>query len=779
MNSKFHPTLTMKKVLLIGVSGQVGKALYDRLGLEYTVYGTYWRRPVPFGRLLNIAEKIEVENLFAEIKPDIVILCGALTNVELCEEDKAIAELINITGTRNVVEEARKYSSKVIFFSTDYIFDGRNGPYSEDAVPNPISYYGQTKLLGEKLVRTLPSYLIIRTTGVFSFEEKGQNFAMQVIRYGVSGRQMKVVDDQIANPILAENLADCVAELIEKEGVYNISGKQMLCRYDFALSVAKVFLLDKSLIIPVSTSSLCQKAARPKNGGLIIDKASLELNTKIFSAEEGLVRMKEMADEKMRDVIHSKIKDYYSLFHRKRFEPQKTKIHFGGRVYGEEELIAGCDAVLDFWLTSGRRTTLFEEKFSEYLGAKYVALVNSGSSANLLAIASLNLPKGSEVITPATTFPTTINPIIQHGLIPTLVDVELGTYNPGPSQIEEAVSSRTKAIFIPHTLGNPCKMDEIVEIARKHNLFLIEDACDALGSMYDGKLVGTFGDLATFSFYPAHHITMGEGGACVTNSHSLATTLYSLRDWGRACVCNPCILTKNPEASCPKRYLEKIDGLPEDYDKTKHQTPEHQSTREKAGFLPEDYDKTEHQSTREKADLLPDDYDKRYIYTHIGYNLKATDIQAAIGLVQLDRLASFIKIRKRNFALLYDGLKDFEDIFILPRQEDKAEPCWFSFPITVRQGIKRKNVVAFLEKANIETRMLFAGNVENQPAYKGIEYRKAGELKNSCLIMKNTFFIGLYPGITEEMIGYILEKFRNRSAYSPKSVKRGIRRYKR
>ncbi|MBU1262264.1 lipopolysaccharide biosynthesis protein RfbH [bacterium] len=707
----------MKKILLIGISGQVGRALYDRLILEYEVCGTYWKKALPFGKQLNITEKSEVERSFAEIQPDIVVLCGALTNVELCEEDTALAELINITGTRNVVNEARKHNSKLIFFSTDYIFDGKDGPYLEDAVPNPISYYGKTKLVGENLVKTLPSHLIIRTTGVFSFDEGGQNFAMQVIRYGIEGKQMKVADDQIANPILAENLACCVVELIEKEGVYNISGKTLLSRYDFALSVAECFLFEKNLIIPVLTSSLNQKAERPLNGGLKIDKAESELSTKILSVGEGLIRMKEMANEKYRDDIHTKIKGYYSLFHRKAFEAQKTKIHFGGRVYGEEELMAGCDAVLDFWLTTGKRTNSFEERFSEYLGVKYTSLVNSGSSANLIAIACLDLPKGSEVITPATTFPTTINPIIQHGLIPTLVDVEIGSYNPNPLQIEEAVSSKTRAIFIPHTLGNSCKMDEIQEIARKHNLILIEDACDALGSRYDGRLVGTFADLATFSFYPAHHITMGEGGAVVTNNHDLATALYSLRDWGRACVCQPCILTKNPEATCPKRFSKK------------------------------------------GADLLPEDYDKRYIYTHIGYNLKATDIQAAIGLVQLERLPQFIKIRKRNFSLLYDGLKDYEDIFILPRQEDKAEPCWFSFPLTVREGIQRKDVVAFLEKANIETRMLFAGNIESQPAYKDLQYRKVGDLKNSSLIMRNTFFIGLYPGITEEIVGYILDTF--------------------
>jgi CDP-6-deoxy-D-xylo-4-hexulose-3-dehydrase len=708
----------IKKVLLIGVSGQVGRALYNRIGFEYEVYGTYWKKAIPFGRPLNIAEKGEVERSFAEIKPEIVILCGSLTNVELCEEDKTLAELINIVGTRNVVEEAKRHNSKLIFFSTDYIFDGKDGPYSEDALPNPINYYGKTKLLGEEIVKTLPSYLIIRTTGVFSFEENGQNFAMQVIRKGILGEEIQVPSDQIANPILASNLADCVAELIEKEGVYNISGKQVLSRYDFALSIADSFLFDKGLIIPVLTSSLDQKAKRPLNGGLITDKASLELKTKILSVEEGLARMRKRADEEIRDVIHTKIRDYYSLFHRKRFEPGKTKIHFGGRVYGEEELIAGCDSVLDFWLTSGKRTNSFEERFSEYLGVKYTSLVNSGSSANLLAIASLNLPKGSEVITPATTFPTTINPIIQHGLIPVLVDVELERYNPSPLQIEEAISEKTRAIFIPHTLGNPCKMDEIVEIAKRYNLFLIEDACDSLGSQYDGRLVGTFGDLATFSFYPAHHITMGEGGAVVTNNKDLATALYSLRDWGRACVCQPCILTKDPGSICQKRFSVDTEGL-------------------------------------------PDDYDKRYIYTHIGYNLKATDIQAAIGLVQLERLPQFIKIRKRNFSLLYEGLKDLSDIFILPRQENKADPSWFSFPLTVREGIQRKNIVAFLEKANIETRMLFASNIERQPAYKGIEYRKVSELKNSSLIMKNTFFIGLYPGITEEMIEYILSTIRD------------------
>ncbi len=429
--------------------------------------------------------------------------------------------------------------------------------------------------------------------------------------------------------------------------------------------------------------------------------------------------------EKLRADIREKVKKYYETAHKKaEFVPGKSKIHYAGRVYDEQEMCNMVDAVLDFWITLGPYGQQMEKELSDFLGIKESILVNSGSSANLIAVATLMsrqlrghcLP-GDEVITPAVTFPTTFAPIIQNGLVPVVVDCELGTYNIDADKLEEAVSPRTKVVLVPHTLGNPCQMDKITEVCKRNNLYLIEDSCDALGSRWGGKLVGTFGDLSTLSCYPAHHISMGEGGVVFTDNPRLAKIARSLRDWGRDCWCKG---DASPDGACGQRLQYKI-----------------------------------------KTGDKEISYDHRYVYSNIGYNLKPTDIQAAMGVAQLKKLDWIIERRKHNFSRLFDGLKKYEDRFILPTWHEKAEPSWFAFPLTIRAGLNftRGELTAFLEGANIETRLLFAGNILRQPAFKDVSCRVVGDLANADFVMTNTFFIGVYPGISDQAVDYMIGKF--------------------
>jgi len=415
--------------------------------------------------------------------------------------------------------------------------------------------------------------------------------------------------------------------------------------------------------------------------------------------------------------ILSKVKDYYNALQPVRFVPGKTYVNYAGRVFDESELVKLVDASLDFWLTAGRYAREFEKKLAQFLEIKYCLLVNSGSSANLLAISALaspllkerSLKPQDEVITTACGFPTTLNPVIQNKLIPVFVDIELGTYNIDPKQIEKAISKKTKAIFIAHTLGNPANLNLILGIAKKYNLWFIEDNCDALGSKYKAKFTGTFGDISTCSFYPAHHITTGEGGAVLTNNPLLNKIIMSFRDWGRDCWCEP-----GRDNTCKKRFSQKFGDLPYGYD-------------------------------------------HKYVYSHIGYNLKVTDMQAAIGVAQLDKLPKFIAARRKNFVYLYNYFKRYEEFFILPEWPKEAMPCWFGFPILVKESapFKRRDIVDYLEKHRIATRALFGGNLLRQPAYKNIKYRKIGKLKNTDLVMNNLFWIGVYPGLSYSMLSYI------------------------
>jgi len=427
------------------------------------------------------------------------------------------------------------------------------------------------------------------------------------------------------------------------------------------------------------------------------------------------------SEKEIRLEIFEKIRQLHDLRSQDSFIPGTSRINYAGRVFDEKELISLVDASLDFWLTTGRYAEQFEKGLAEFLGMKYCLLTNSGSSANLLAVSALTSPNlnekrlkpGDEVVTTACGFPTTLNPILQNNLIPVFLDVDLRTYNIKADRIEEAISDKTKAIMIPHTLGNPADLDTIMKIVKKYDLWFIEDNCDALGSRYRGKYTGTFGHISTCSFYPAHHITMGEGGAVCTDDPLLKKIIASFRDWGRDCWCDP-----GCDNSCGRRFDWQLGDLPKGYD-------------------------------------------HKYIYSHIGYNLKVTDMQAAIGVEQLKKLPGFIEKRKDNFNLLYRGLKKYENYFLLPEPTPNSEPSWFGFPILVRDDapFSRDVIVRSLEANKIATRMLFGGNLIKQPAYSDMKYRAPYALVNTDLVIDRLFWIGVYPGLTEEMIRYVLEKF--------------------
>jgi len=410
-------------------------------------------------------------------------------------------------------------------------------------------------------------------------------------------------------------------------------------------------------------------------------------------------------------------------YFQKKIIPGESYVPASGKLLDEKDLHNLIESSLDMWLTAGRFAEKFEEEFSKFLGVKYCSLTNSGSSGNLLAISALTsyklgerrLKKGDEVIAVAGCFPTTITPIIQNGLVPVFFDIDIGTYNIDVSKIEHAISEKTKAIFIAHTLGNPFNLDRVCEICERYNLWLIEDNCDALGSKFNSRFTGTFGHLATHSFYPAHHITMGEGGAIVTSDKQLYHIVNSFRDWGRDCWCPP-----GKDNTCGKRFKWKLGNLPYGYD-------------------------------------------HKYIYSHLGYNLKVTDMQAAVGLSQLKKLPFFIKKRRENWQRLYAGLKEFEDFLILPQTTENSEPSWFGFVISVRPncGFSKNDLVNYLESNKIGTRMLFAGNIIKQPAFteQNIEYRVYRKLKNTDFVMENTFWIGVWPGLDTDCINYMIEKF--------------------
>jgi len=404
------------------------------------------------------------------------------------------------------------------------------------------------------------------------------------------------------------------------------------------------------------------------------------------------------------------------------FVPGKTHIPVTGKVFGEPELTAAVEASLDFWLTSGPYTEKFESRFARTVGVRHAFMVNSGSSANLLALSSLTSPKhgdralkpGDEVLTVAAGFPTTVTPILQNGLVPVYVDIDLETYVANDSALEAAIGPKTKAIMMAHTLGNPFNLELVEALARKYNLWIIEDSCDGLGGTYKGKNLGTFGDLSTFSFYPAHHITTGEGGAVLIKKASHKTIVESFRDWGRDCWCAP-----GCDNTCFKRYDWQLGELPKGYD-------------------------------------------HKYTYSHLGYNLKSGDIQAAIGLAQLDRLDNFVELRRRNWNYLYSGLQSLSELFILPKPTEHSNPSWFGFALTVRPDAPktRNEIVQELNEKQIGTRLLFGGNLLRQPAFAGTPRRIYGSLINTDIVMNDTFWVGVWPGLTQEMLDFIIDSIK-------------------
>lgn len=422
----------------------------------------------------------------------------------------------------------------------------------------------------------------------------------------------------------------------------------------------------------------------------------------------------------LRTQIQKQITEFYAAaFAAQDFVPGETPVPVSGKVFDATELQYLVDAALDFWLTTGRFAEQFEREFADFFGLRQAILVNSGSSANLLALSCLTSPRlserclkpGDEVITVAAGFPTTVNPIIQNKLVPVFVDVTIPTYNVDVTQLEAAYSTRTRAVMLAHTLGNPFDLDAVKDFTQRHNLWLIEDCCDAVGATYHDQKAGTFGDVSTASFYPAHHITMGEGGCVLTNSPKLKRLVESFRDWGRDCWCNP-----GKDNTCNKRFDWQLGELPYGYD-------------------------------------------HKYIFSHIGYNLKLTDMQAAVGVAQLKKLPAFIEARRRNFQVLLKGLKDLEEFFILTRPTPGSEPSWFGFPLAVRPEapFTRNEVIRHLERHKIATRLLFGGNLVRQPAYLNVPHRCVGNLENSDFVMNQVFWIGVYPGLSTEMLEYVVE----------------------
>jgi CDP-6-deoxy-D-xylo-4-hexulose-3-dehydrase len=415
------------------------------------------------------------------------------------------------------------------------------------------------------------------------------------------------------------------------------------------------------------------------------------------------------------------IKSVNALHKSVKFVPGETHIPVTGKVFGKAEIKNAMKASAEFWLTAGPYTLEFESRFAKKVGMRHSFMVNSGSSANLLALTALTSPKmgdrklssGDEVITVAAGFPTTVTPILQNNLIPVYVDIDMETYVANEEQIEAAISPKTKAIMMAHTLGNPFNLDLVEKLAKKHNLWLIEDSCDGLGGTYKDKNLGSFGDFSTFSFYPAHHITTGEGGAVLVKKAAHKVIVESLRDWGRDCWCAP-----GCDNTCLKRYEWQLGELPEGYD-------------------------------------------HKYTYSHLGYNLKSGDIQAAIGLAQLDRLESFIEKRRQNWNYLYKNLKNLEEFLVLPKPTEYSDPSWFGFAITVKDNspISRNDLVIKLNESKIGTRLLFGGNLLRQPAFMGTPRRVVGNLKNSDIVMNQTFWVGVWPGLTEQMLNYVIETF--------------------
>lgn len=754
-------TLAGRKVLVTGGTGFIGSHLVRRLVHGGASVSMITRQTSDLRRIQDVVSDIElhetdirtfstVNATIEKIRPEIVFhLAAEGVTDPFLSADLALG--VNLDGAINVIRAAATAGARrIIHTGTSYEYGDR----AEAGQLDPISPYAASKAAAWAFCRMYHRTMRWPIVCLRLFQVYGPGQARTLIpsaiEAGLKGRRFPTTaGEQMRDWIYVDDVVDAYLRAATAEG---IEGQSFDIGTGQGTSVrAVVEALFKSF-----DPSLLQIGALPYRPGEVWSLVANVEHTQQYlgwqatvSLHDGLERtlaswregypapdsipvavtpLSESSNQRaeaLRAEVLDRVSEYYALVHRgRRWEPGTTRVQYAGRVFDDQELRNMTDSVLEFWLTAGRYAEVFERKLGEFLGVREVIPVNSGSSANLVAVTTLRSPQlrsrplepGDEVITTAVTFPTTLAPIVQNGLVPVLVDSQISNYNIDVDQLETALSPRTRAIFAAHTLGNPIDMDRLMEFARAHDLYVIEDNCDALGSTFDGKMTGTFGHLATSSFYPAHHITLGEGGAVYTNSRRLAKIARTIRDWGRDCWCgyiNP------PNGRCGRRFERPVPGM--------------------EGLF----------------------YDHRYLFTEIGYNLKITDPQAAVGVAQMGKLPDFVAARKRNFRYLYESMQELEEYFILPTWHPKADPSWFAFPLTLRSEapFSRGELQRYLESRMIETRLLFAGHILKQPAYQNINCRVIGDLPVADLVIRGTFFVGVYPGLNLEHMAYIREAF--------------------
>jgi CDP-4-dehydro-6-deoxyglucose reductase, E1 len=757
-------SLAGSRVLVTGATGFIGSHLVRRLVAEGVRVTAFIRHTSDRSRIKDVLPSIDVREVdirtfgavnseMEKVKPEVIFHLGAEGVTEPFLPHN-LALRTNLDGTINIVKAAvHSGVRRIIHTGTSYEY----GDQAAESRLDPISPYAASKAAAWAFCRMYHRTMGWPIVTLRLFQVYGPDQANTLIPAAISAALTgspfpTTLGEQVRDWIYIDDVVEAYIRTALSDGIDGETldigtGQEATVRS----VVEQVFSgFDPSQLklgaLPYRPGEVWRQVANPSRAmELLAWKPKVSL-------PDGLTRSIEWARQsagveqkspdsveiiapdlptneqevaRLHDEILDKVTAYYRLVHEQRSWDRDTgRVNYAGRVFDEHEMRNMTESVLEFWLTAGRFAESFEEKLGAFLGVREVIPVNSGSSANLVAITTLcsrqlhsrHLEPGDEVITPAVTFPTTLAPIIQNQLVPVLLDSQLGNYNLDVTQLEAALSPRTRAIFAPHTLGNPIEMDVLMEFARANDLYVIEDNCDALGSLYNGKRTGTIGHLGTSSFYPAHHITLGEGGAVYTNSRRLAKIARTIRDWGRDCWCgyiNP------PDGRCGKRFDWSIPG---------------------------------------EEDVC---YDHRYFFTEIGYNLKLTDSQAAVGVAQLDKLPEFVTTRKRNFQVLYEGLKPLEEFLILPTWSPKADPSWFAFPITVRPNapFSRDQIQRFLESRRVETRLLFAGNILKQPGYRHINHRVIGDLPVANLVMENSFFVGVYPGLSHPQLSYVLEVF--------------------
>lgn len=766
-----HTMDKFNRVLVTGAAGFIGSHLVQKLLDENFEVGIIKRSTSDIWRIKNLLRNIkvydadirnfkEVDKVILDFKPDVVVHLAYYYAVGPDSEEIIKLSNTNVLGTINLLESSkRNHIKRFINTSTCFVYENcGDNRLNETNNLKPINHYTLTKIQAEQACTYYAenSDLKIITLRIFPPYGPADNERRLIpflIGSFLNNEKPKLTaGEQKWSFIYVSDIVDAyvksilILDLPLKHEIFNVGNEQTISIRDIAIKIKTMLGSDVEAglgELPYRGDELKFICADNNKAKTILKwepKVGIDEGLKLtadwyktfFKSNTGFKQRQKNnepitnglnKEKEQRQKAYALVEEYYNEFHKKnqQFIPGHTTITHAGRVYDAEEMKYLIDSCLDFWLTAGRFAKQFEEEFAQFLGVNYCILTNSGSSANLLAISALTSPKlaerklkpGDEVITVAVSFPTTINPIVQNGLVPVFLDVDLGTYNIKTEEIENAITSKTKAIFLAHTLGNPFDIDKIVKLCKKYGLWLIEDNCDALGSQYQGKYTGTFGHIATSSFYPPHHLTMGEGGAVVTNDPLLKKIILSFRGWGRDCWCNA-----GEDNSCEKRFCWQLGKLPKGYD-------------------------------------------HKYIYSHLGYNLKITDMQAAVGVAQLKKLPGFIESRKKNWNYLLNNLQKYAPYFILPEATENSIPSWFGFALTVKENIPftREDIINYLESKKIRTRVLFAGNITYHPSFENVDYRIHGVLKNTDLIMKNTFWIGVYPGITDEMIKYVVGCF--------------------